>query len=253
MEVGISIITACYNASDTLVDCLGSLESQTYPFEHVIVDGCSSDASMSVVEKFKTANTRIVSEPDSGVYDAMNKGLSLARGQVIGFLNADDSYADPEVLASVAEVFADPQVDSCYGDLVYVERMQPNRIVRCWRSGRCHWRRWYWGYMVPHPTFFVRKTIYERYGGFLLDLGSAADYELMLRFLVRYKISTRYIPRVLIRMKTGGLSNRSLAARVSAHQMDHRAWAENGLRPYPWTLLCKPIRKVPQWFQRGCG
>lgn len=212
----------------------------------------------------------MVSEPDRGIYDGMNKGLRLATGDVVGILNADDFYSSAETLAKVAKVFAEPGVDSCYGDLVYVadekESLQSSvistqsrvsgpfardyKVVRYWRSGEFDYREFYWGWMVPHPTFFVRRSVYERYGYFNLEMGTAADYELMLRFLVRHRISAAYLPEILIQMRSGGASNVTLKARMKANRMDRKAWEVNELKPYPWTLMMKPLRKVGQWFSR---
>jgi glycosyltransferase len=168
----------------------------------------------------------------------------------------------------VAAAFDDPLVEACYGDLFYVKEQgsrhelqdsggttqnskfkTPNfRVVRNWKSGEYSPERFYWGWMPPHPTFFVRRSLYERYGTFNLELGSAADYELMLRFLLKHEITTAYIPEVLVIMRTGGVSNVSLKNRLSANRMDRLAWQVNGLKPYPWTLFLKPIMKIPQFL-----
>jgi glycosyltransferase involved in cell wall biosynthesis len=217
--------------------------------------------------------TRIISEPDKGIYDAMNKGIRLATGDIIGILNADDLYATPDVLAKVAALFDDPAIEACYGDLEYVknsEKVPMKRgegdlypashgspltmhrshftVVRYWKSGVYNRNKFKWGWMPPHPTFFVRRSVYERHGTFNLQLGSAADYELMLRFLYVHGIRTAYLPEVLVLMRAGGASNESLAARIKANRMDRKAWEINGLKPYPWTLLLKPLRKLPQYF-----
>jgi len=194
----------------------------------------------------------------------------MATGDVVGILHADDFFANAEVLSRVAQLFESPDVEACYGDLLYVgsdvlpvtrdseDRAQPPvachpsslHVKRYWRSGRFNPRKFYWGWMPPHPTFFVRKPVYEKYGLFNLDLGTAADYELMLRFLLNYQISCSYIPSVLTCMRTGGVSNASLGNRLRANRMDRQAWQVNGLKPYPWTIPLKPIRKIPQYFLR---
>lgn len=276
----ISIITPTYNSAVTVADCLKSVASQTYsPAEHIIIDGASTDNTIDIIRgsRFVTENvesitrtttrtthslpiTRVISEPDNGIYDAMNKGIALATGNVIGILNADDFYASDDVLATVAQVFEDQTVMSCYGDLEYVREIHNHgasgkghdfKVVRYWKSGTFTPRSWYWGWMPPHPTFFVRREMYEKYGRFRLDLGSAADYELMLRLLLKEGIAYRYIPEVLIRMRCGGASNRSITARLKANRMDRRAWMINGLKPLPWTLLCKPMRKILQYTQKA--
>ena len=200
----ISIITATYNVEQTISSCLGSLRQQTVPFEHIIIDGLSSDSTLDAVKE-QSQDSRIISEKDNGLYDALNKGIQTAAGDIVGILHADDFYASTDTLQLVAEVFQDPDVDACYGDLLYVvERCDTRsprcenskastqnsdfRVVRYWRSGQYDPRHFYWGWMPPHPTFFVHKSVYEKYGLFNLELGTAADYELMLRFLVKNQV-----------------------------------------------------------------
>lgn len=256
----ISIITATYNAAATITDCLTSVNTQTVPVEHIIVDGASTDKTLDLVRRL-SPRARVLSEPDNGIYDAMNKGIRLATGEIIGILNADDYYASPDILATVAAVFTDPVVEACYGDLDYVrspgrsqdvvsEELPSYKVVRYWRSDPFCRSRFLWGWMPPHPTFFVRKEAYERYGLFRLDMGSAADYELMLRFLFKNQIRAVYIPQVLVKMRVGGVSNASLTNRIKANRMDRRAWEVNGLKSYPWTLLMKPLRKLPQFLRK---
>lgn len=276
--MNISIITAVYNGAATIADCLESVCRQSHAAEHIIIDGGSTDGTLALLERYRPGVARLVSDPDNGIYDAMNKGIALATGDVIGILNADDFYADERVLARVAAVFADPEVEACYGDLVYLKenlrsvesgvatveseqqvaesdsKVKPQNskltLHRYWQAGSYRPRSFYWGWMPPHPTFFVRRRIYEKYGTFNLDLGSAADYELMLRLLLKHDITTAYIPEVLVKMRAGGVSNASLANRLKANLMDRLAWEVNGLKPYPWTLICKPLRKLPQYLFR---
>lgn len=243
----ISIITATYNSASTLDDTLSSVLAQGVEAEQIIVDGGSKDQTLEIVASYSHI-VKCVSEPDRGIYDAMNKGIAMASGDVIGILNSDDFYADDRVLSRVAEVFADPRVDSCYGDLKYVHPVDTARVTRNWKAGSFFREAFFWGWMPPHPTFFVRRSVYERYGRFNLELGSAADYELMLRFLVRHRISTVYIPEVLVKMRAGGVSNLSLTNRLKANRMDRRAWHVNGINPYPWTVTMKPLRKVGQFL-----
>ena len=259
----ISIITATYNAAATIADCLQSVASQTHPAEHIIIDGASTDSTLETVRQL-SSRSHILSEPDRGIYDAMNKGVMLATGDVIGILNADDFYATPNVLAKVASVFEDPAVMSCYGDLEYVReagtgdestqnlklKIQNYKVVRNWKSGPFKPDKFKWGWMPPHPTFFVRRSVYEKLGLFRLDMGSAADYELMLRFLFRHRITASYIPEVLVKMRAGGVSNATVANRLRANRMDRLAWSVNGLTPYPWTLFMKPLRKLPQYLRK---
>ncbi|MBW2661229.1 MAG: glycosyltransferase, partial [Deltaproteobacteria bacterium] len=246
--VKLSIITTVLNSAATIRDCIESVHSQNQPVEHIIIDGGSTDGTLEIVEEYRSRLSKVVSERDEGIYDGMNKGLRLATGDIIGLLNADDVYAGPDILTKVAKVFNEEHVDSCYGDLVYVHPHNMEKVIRYWHSGSYDVRQFYWGWMPPHPTFFVRRSVYERYGLFNLDLGSAADYELMLRFLVKHRITTAYIPEILVKMRSGGMSNASLKNRLLANRNDRLAWEVNGLKPYPWTLYLKPLRKVGQYI-----
>ena len=248
--VKISVITAVRNGADTISDCIKSIQSQTVPVEHIVIDGGSTDSTLEIIEEYKSDIAQVVSESDKGIYDAMNKGLRLVSGDVIGILNADDFYAGPEALEKVANAFSYESVDSCYCDLVYVNSKNSNQVLRYWHSGGFKPKKFYWGWMPPHPTFFVRRHVYEKYGLFNIDLGSAADYELMLRFLFKNKIRTVYIPEILVKMRSGGVSNASLKNRFMANRNDRLAWKANGLKPYPWSLWLKPLRKIPQYIRR---
>lgn len=248
----ISLITVTYNASETLISCLESVSSQTLIPEHLIIDGRSTDSTLHIARTYSGHSLHIHSETDKGMYDAMNKGIRISSGEIIGILNADDLYPYPQILEMVSNIFKNPNIDACYGDLLYVNRTNLNKVIRYWRAGSLNSNSFLWGWMPPHPTFFVRRSIYERYGQFNLELGSAADYELMLRLMFKQKINTDYIPEILIKMRTGGVSNLSLQNRIAAHKMDRKAWAVNGLKPYPWTLWLKPFRKLGQWINRPC-
>ena len=247
MTASISIITATYNSATTVRDCLDSIRDQEVSAEHIIIDGVSRDQTLKIVRSYPHVG-KIISEPDSGIYDAMNKGIEATSGEVIGILNSDDFYADNEALKQVAELFSDPAVETSYGDLHYVDVVNANKVVRNWKSGPYRRSAFYWGWMPPHPTFFVRRSVYERFGIFNIALGSAADYELMLRFLLKHQVNSVYLPRVLVKMRTGGASNNSLQSRWKANRMDRLAWTVNGLKPYPWTTYLKPISKIKQFL-----
>jgi len=244
----LTIITAAYNAEATLQTCLESIKRQSVSVEHIIVDGMSTDSTLDIAREYQSPSSLIISEPDNGIYDAMNKGIKRASADIVGILNADDFYPTKNILDRVLSTFEDTQIDACYGDLLYVDGKDTSKIVRSWKSGSFCKKKFYWGWMPPHPTFFVRRSVYEKYGLFKLELGSAADYEIMLRFLVKHKVPAAYIPEVLVKMRTGGISNASVKNRLAANRMDRKAWSVNGLQPYPWTLWMKPLRKVSQWI-----
>jgi glycosyltransferase len=246
----LTIITPVLNAGPTITSCLQSVQRQRVPIEHIIVDGNSTDDTLDKIRALKTNNTEIISEPDSGPYHAVNKGILAASGEVVGILNADDRYAACDILRTVASVFKQRHIDACYGDLVYVDRKFGTKVIRYWKSSPLDTERFYSGWMPPHPTFFVRRKVYRSFGLFNLDLGSSADYELMLRFLFKYRISTRYIPRVMIMMRAGGMSNASLKNRLIANRNDRLAWKVNGLTPRPWTFCLKPLSKIGQFAAR---
>jgi glycosyltransferase len=243
----ISIITPSLNSAASLRECIESAKMQRVLPEHILVDGHSTDDTLAVASKYKDHFSHIVSEPDKGIYDAMNKGIRLASGEIVGILNADDFYVGDDVLSSVAHVFEDPAVQACYGDLEYVSYKDPSRVVRRWRAGNFGRDKFFAGWMPPHPTVFFRSEVYARFGTYREDLGTSADYEFMLRIFVKHKLNAAYIPRVLVRMRAGGASNHSLGARWRANRNDARAWRANGLQPRPWTLIAKPLRKVGQW------
>jgi glycosyltransferase len=244
----VSIITACRDAGGVIETCLQSVAAQSVEVEHIIVDGLSTDDTLEVVDRYRTPGMKVVSEADLGIYDALNKGIQLSTSEIIGVLHADDYYKSSDSLSKVLDAFDTEGVDSCYGDLEYVAANDTSKVTRHWVSGPFKKNRFLWGWMPPHPTFFVRREVYSRLCGFRLDLGTAADYELMLRYLYKEEISSTYVPEVLICMRTGGASNRSFSARIKANRMDRLAWRVNNLKPLPWTIPMKPLRKLGQWF-----
>jgi glycosyltransferase involved in cell wall biosynthesis len=244
----ISVITVTYNSSATVGDTLASIQRQDHPdVEHIIIDGRSTDKTLELVSVFPHVS-KVVSERDKGIYDAMNKGIALATGDIIGILNSDDIYVDGTVLSTVARAFIDPAVMTAYGDLQYVDPGDLDRVRRTWISGPYKKHNFYYGWMPPHPTFFVRKEVYRQAGAFNTDLRSAADYELMLRILLKLGFSTAYIPRVMVKMRAGGVSNASLNNRLRANKEDRLAWKLNGLKPDFFTLYLKPLRKIHQFI-----
>lgn len=244
----ISIITACYNSAATIGDTLASVAMQDYPsIEHIIIDGSSSDNTLDIVNRFPHV-VKVVSERDNGIYDAMNKGIAVATGDVIGILNSDDVYTSGNVLSTVMKEFENTSIDAVYADLQYVQFHDLNKVTRTWHSGNFSKKKFYYGWMPPHPTFFVRRSVYRNIGTFNCKLRSAADYEFMLRVLVKNNHQASYIPEVLVKMRTGGMSNATLAHRFRANREDREAWRLNDIRPYFFTIPFKPLRKVLQFI-----
>jgi glycosyltransferase len=246
----ISIITVTYNSASTLTDTLKSVQSQDYPnIEHIIVDGNSQDDTIKIIKSFPHVS-KWISEKDSGLYDAMNKGVQLATGDIIGILNSDDIYAHNSVLSKVGEKFMSNNIDALYGDLYYVNALNTNKVVRIWKSGKFKRSNFNYGWMPPHPTFFVKKEVYTKAGNFNVSLKRSADYELMLRILVKYKFKAEYLQDVLVKMRTGGVSSNSWGGRLKANLEDRMAWKINNLEPYFFTLYLKPFRKLFQFIHR---
>jgi len=249
----VSLITVSYNSANTIADTLKSVQSQTYQdIEYIVVDGNSSDGTIEIVKQFLDASqglvTKFLCERDKGIYDAMNKGLAMATGDIIGVLNSDDFYCSNDVIEEVVRAFQQNKTDCLYGDLNYVDPIDTSKIVRKWRSGSFRKENFLKGWMPPHPTFFVRKTCYDRFGKFDTQFKSAADYELMLRFLFKESCSAVHLPKVMIHMRAGGVSNVSLKNRIRANREDRLAWKINGLKPKWFTLLRKPLSKLIQYF-----
>jgi len=247
----LSIVTVAYNAEATIADAVKSVVNQNrdgFELEYIIVDGASTDDTLKAIEPFRSEISRVISEPDHGLYDAMNKGILAATGDFIGILNADDAYEDNGVLKDVAQTLAESSTDALYGDLNYVDGNNPDKVIRRWRSGSMHSKSFLRGWMPPHPTFFLSRKLYIEHGLYSLELRSAADYELMLRMLQKHHTTISYLPRVLVKMATGGMSNVSWSNRLRANREDRLAWRMNQLKPLPWTLLLKPLRKLTQWL-----
>ncbi|MDI1356341.1 MAG: glycosyltransferase family 2 protein [bacterium] len=245
----LSIITVTYNSADTLEETILSVLNQNYEdVEYIIVDGQSSDGTAAILKKYEGRVSRIISEKDRGLYDALNKGIDLASGDVIGILHSDDFYIDKDVLRKYAELFTEKKVDAVYSDLYYVDKNNPDKIIRKWKSGNYKPNAFVNGWMPPHPTFFVKKDIYRKFGKFNLDFKTAADYELMLRFIQGHNISIAYLPEYTVKMRVGGKSNLSLTNRFKANMEDRKAWEVNGLKPRFYTLYLKPFLKLFQFF-----
>jgi len=246
--VKVSVITVSYNNRETLEETITSVSTQSYEeLEYIIVDGDSTDGTKNLIKKYEDQLSMWISEPDEGMYDAMNKGLAMATGDLVGFLHADDFYASPDVIEQVVETLLQETADACYADLKYVHKSNSAKVIRTWKSGKYEPGYFFNGWMPPHPTLFVKKEIYERYGGFKTELGTAADYELMLRLIHKHRIKLAYLPETIIKMRVGGESNSSIINRLKAHHYDRKAWKMNSLKPRFYTLWLKPLRKIGQY------
>ncbi len=246
----VSIITAILNNKELIEDCINSVLNQPCQnIEYIVIDGGSTDGTLEIIKKYKDKISKWISEPDKGIYDGLNKGIRLATGDIVGFLHTDDFYAHDKVIETVVSNMEKYNVDSCYGDLLYVDKNNTNKIIRYWKSQPYRDGLFKKGWMPPHPTFFVKKEVYEKYGYFNTDFKIASDYELMLRFLHKYKISTCYIPEVLIKMRLGGASNRSLKNLITKTTEDYRAWKVNNLKRSFYTIPFKNLSKIPQFFK----
>lgn len=251
LQVKISVITAVFNSRETIEETLRSIAEQNYSnVEHIVIDGGSSDGTMDVLAAHNSQIDVLRCEADRGIYDALNKGISLASGDVVGFLHADDVFADSAVLSRIADVFSDENVGAAYGDLVYVHERDTTRVIRHWSAGNFSKSKLAWGWMPPHPTFYARRSLYVQLGGFDLRYRIAADYDKVLRFLGSGQVQAAYIPEVLVKMRLGGVSNRSLTNILRKSREDYLALRRNdigGLGALAW----KNLSKVTQFLKRG--
>lgn len=247
----ISIITVCFNSAGTLAETLASVREQSYPhIEHIVVDGASSDGSVELIHANGQRVATFVSEPDRGIYDAMNKGLQLATGDVVGFLNSDDVFAHNDVVSRIAQTMLEQSIDACYGDLVYVAQDDANKVVRYWKSREYRPGLCAKGWMPAHPTFYARRTVYKHHGGFDLSLKLQADFEMALRLLDIGGIRTAYLPEVLVRMRAGGASNASLRNIVQGNLEAAQACRKHGLPGSFRFIAGKILSRIPQFLRR---
>lgn len=248
----ITIITVCKNAEATIADCIRSVREQNHgDIEHWIIDGNSSDGTLEAIKRNGHSDQFLLSEKDSGLYDAMNKGLALATGEVIGFLHADDFFAHSHVLETVAQTMQQTAIDACYSDLTYISSNNSDHVVRYWKSESYRPGLLLKGWMLPHPTFFARRSIYEKLGNFDTQFSIGADWDLLLRFIEVNKIHTKYISDLWIKMRTGGTSNRSLSNIIKNNRQCWRAFAKNELRPSLLYPFYKPLHRLSQFINKG--
>ena len=251
----ISLITVCFNSEEHIAATLQSVDDQTWSdIEHIIIDGGSSDSTLKIIAQFHQPWRRVVSGSDDGIYDAMNKGIEIATGDIIGFINSDDFYTSNSSLREIGSVFSDENVQACWGDLCYVERLNISKIRRYWIGGAFSNNKFVKGWNPPHPTFFVRTSLYKMFGGFDLQYKIAADIVLMARFLEVNKINWRYIPVDLVHMRLGGITNNSFSNIVKQNLEISRGFLSLGL-PFSWPrfLVHKLFSRALQFITRPNG
>lgn len=241
----ISIVTVCFNSAETIRETIESVLSQDYPnIEYIIVDGLSTDSTLEVVKEYGDKITKVISERDRGLYDAMNKGIDLSSGDIIGILNSDDLYADRSILSRVAQTFDSKNVDVVYGDLYYFRTGSPEKPVRYYKGGKFSLARVRYGLMPPHPTFFINKKLYLNHGKFDTQFTLSADFDLILRFLGVHNVPFEYLPEVLVKMRVGGKSTSSLKRTLIMNQEDLRSCRKNGVKTNIFKFYSKYLTKI---------
>lgn len=246
----VSIITVCYNSAATIKDTIDSVVAQNYQdIEYIIIDGKSTDRTIEIINSYSSNVLKCFSEPDNGLYDAINKGIKVATGEIVGLVHADDVLASKDVISKVVDVFIENNCEAIYSDLQYVDKDNLNKVFRDWKAGTYSAGMFLNGWMPPHPTFYAKRRLFEDLGAYNTSFKISADYELMLRFVHGNNISIKYIPEVLVKMRVGGKSNSSIINRAKANLEDRRAWQVNHLKPNFFTLYQKPLSKLIQFLK----
>lgn len=247
----VTIITVTFNSEKHLEQCINSVLSQDYaPIEYLVVDGNSSDGTLEIIKKYEHRISRWISEPDKGMFDALNKAMQMATGDIIGVLHSDDVFAGNGVVGAVVKAFKANKVDAVYGDLNYVYAEDISKIYRNWKGKIFHRRLFHKGWMPAHPAFYFKKELLEKYGNYKIEFKSAADYELMTRYLYKHRVPAIYIPELMILMRRGGMSNSNIKKRIQANRNDYLAMKANGI-PMPLLVsIVKPLSKLPQYFKK---
>lgn len=245
----VTIVTGTFNSEKYIADCVTSISNQNYQnIEHIIIDGASKDKTIETINKTKNKVVKIVSEPDNGIYDAMNKGLKLAKGEILGILNSDDFYNSNDVITKVVNAFVENDVDCVYGDLYYVDAENTDKVVRNWVTGPYFDNGFRKGWHPAHPSFFVKRSVYEKYGYFDEELSLAADFELMLRFIEKEKLKTHYLPFSMVRMRLGGATSKSLKNIIEGNKQCIKAFKKNNLKaPFMYSAI-RLSKKLKQLF-----
>ncbi|MBL4652370.1 MAG: glycosyltransferase [Flavobacteriales bacterium] len=247
----VSIITVCYNSEETIKATIESIINQNYnSIEHIIVDGKSTDRTLKIVKQYEDKISKIISESDCGLYDAINKGISIATGDIVGLLHSDDILATTNTISKIVEVFKASNCEAIYGDLQYVDRNDSNKIFRNWIADSYKHGMFLKGWMPPHPTLYLRRELFNKLGNYNTDFKFAADYELMLRYIHKHQIELSYIPETLVKMRTGGKSNSSFVNRIKANLEDRKAWRVNDIKANFLTPYMKPLSKLKQFYKK---
>ena len=247
-DMKVSIITVTFNSERFLEDCIRSVQLQTYKnIEHIIVDGKSTDGTVGIIKKYQQGITSWVSEADRGMYDAINKGIGMATGDIIGILNSDDILDNDHVIFNIANKFINSNTDAVFGDLEYVSQDDMQKVFRVWKGQSYKRSRFKYGWMPAHPTFYIKASVVQKYGGYETHYFSAADYEFMARYLYRHKITASYLPMLIVRMRVGGASNVNFKQRLRANRRDYLAMRRNKIPFAFFVSILKPFIKLHQF------
>ena len=247
----VSIITVCHNSIKTVSETIQSVHSQIYPnIEYIIIDGASTDGTLELINSFPKGIAKFISEPDSGMYEAINKGIRLATGDIVGILNSDDLFFDNDVIGRIAEAFVHWEIDAVYGDVQFVKDSDSTKVVRYYSSRNFHPGRFRYGFMPAHPTFYVRRELFEKFGYYREDYSIAADFELLLRFILLNKIRCKYLKGPMVSMRTGGISNRSVMSNLILNKEIIRASRENGMRTNYFNIYSKYFLKIFEFMPK---
>jgi glycosyltransferase involved in cell wall biosynthesis len=251
-EMKVTIITVTLNSAKFLEDCIRSIISQDYKdIEHIIIDGQSTDGTLDIIKKYEDHIAYWVSEKDPGMYDAINKGMHKATGDIIGTLNSDDVLASTNVISEIVKTFDEKKVDAVYGDLVYVDQQNIDKIVRVWKGGNYNRSKFRYGWMPAHPTFYFKRELLDKFGYYETHYFSASDYEFMARYLYYFRVSASYVSKLIVKMRTGGMSNITLKQRLRANRRDYLAMKRNRI-PFPFLVsMLKPLIKLHQYKKMG--
>lgn len=252
----VSIITVCYNSQSTIRNTILSVLEQTYDtIEYIIIDGASEDSTVAIINSYENEfNGRMkwISEKDNGIYDAMNKGIYLASGDLIGILNSDDVFFNNMVVEKIVREFDINNYEGVYGDLIYIEKIKMNeKVKRQWKAGEFERGSFVKGWHPPHPTLFLRKDVYKKYGIFNTDYKIAADIDFMFRIFEKGLIKTKYIPEIIIKMQIGGRSNKNLISIIRNNIECYRSLRANGISISPFIIILKPLKKIKQIFNKS--